>query len=87
MNTLTKLALGLIGHNRPRPAEGDGTPAMRLPPPRRDRGLPLMQALARRQSRRGAAWSRRRTRRACRRPCPVARVSSRRAGTMGAAGP
>lgn len=52
MSTLTKLALGLIGHNRPRPVEGDGSPALRLPPPRLDGGLPLMQALARRQSQR-----------------------------------
>lgn len=52
MNTLTKLALGLIGQNRPRPAQGDGSPSLRLPPPRLDGGLPLMQALARRQSQR-----------------------------------
>jgi SagB-type dehydrogenase family enzyme len=52
MNTLTKLALGLIGQNRPRPAEGDGSPSVHLSPPRRDGGLPLMQALARRQSQR-----------------------------------
>ena len=50
MNTLTKLALGLIGQNRPRPAVGDGSVSMPLPPPRRDGGLPLMQALALRQS-------------------------------------
>ena len=50
MNTLTKLALGLIGQNRPRPAIGDGRDSMPLPPPRVDGGLPLMQALARRQS-------------------------------------
>lgn len=52
MNTLTKLALGLIGRNRPRPAEWDEGPVMSLPPPRADGGLPLMQALARRQSQR-----------------------------------
>lgn len=52
MNTLTKLALGLIGQNRPRPAEGDGSPSLRLPPARLEGGLPLMQALARRQSQR-----------------------------------
>ncbi|MCA3243200.1 MAG: SagB/ThcOx family dehydrogenase [Rubrivivax sp.] len=50
MNTLTKLALGLIGQNRPRPAAGDGSVSMPLPPPRRDGSLPLMQALALRQS-------------------------------------
>lgn len=52
MNTLTKLALGLIGQNRPRPATGDGRASLRLPPPRLEAGLPLMQALARRQSQR-----------------------------------
>lgn len=52
MNTLTKLALGLIGRNGPRPAEGDGSPSLRLAPPRLAGGLPLMQALARRQSQR-----------------------------------
>ena len=52
MNTLTKLALGLIGQNRPRPADGDGGPSLSLPPPRLDGGLLLMQALAHRQSRR-----------------------------------
>lgn len=52
MNTLTKLALGLIGQNRPRPAAGGAGPAVRLPPPRLGGGLPLMQALAARQSRR-----------------------------------
>jgi hypothetical protein len=55
MNTLTKLALGLIGQNRPRPAIGDGRDSMPLPPPRVDGGLPLMQALARRQSARACA--------------------------------
>ena len=50
MNTLTKLALGLIGQNRPRPAAADGNVSMPLPQPRQDGGLPLMQALARRQS-------------------------------------
>jgi hypothetical protein len=52
MNTLTKLAFGLIGRNRPRPAEGDGSPSLGLPSPRLDGGLSLMQALARRQSQR-----------------------------------
>jgi SagB-type dehydrogenase family enzyme len=52
MNTLTKLALGLMGRNTPRPAQGDSTPARKLPAPRLDGGLPLMTALARRESRR-----------------------------------
>lgn len=52
MNTLTKLALGLLGQLEPRPPTGDAGPAIVLPPPRREGGLPLMQALARRQSQR-----------------------------------
>jgi SagB-type dehydrogenase family enzyme len=55
MNTLTKLALGLIGQLQPRPATGDGTPAIRLPPPRRRAGAPLLQALAQRGSQRAFA--------------------------------
>lgn len=50
MNTLTKLALGLMGHNSPRPPVGDATQTLALPPPHREGGLPLMEALARRQS-------------------------------------
>ena len=50
MNTLTKLALGLMGHNPPRPPAGIPLQARALPSPRREGGLPLMEALARRQS-------------------------------------
>jgi nitroreductase len=50
MNTLTKLALGLMGHNKPRPLAGTALQARALPSPRREGGLPLMEALARRQS-------------------------------------
>jgi SagB-type dehydrogenase family enzyme len=50
MNTLTKLAMGLIGHNKPLPALGDATPSKTLPPPDKAGGMPLMQALANRQS-------------------------------------
>jgi SagB-type dehydrogenase family enzyme len=50
MNTLTKLALGLMGHNPPRPAVGDAKHTLALPPPHREGGLPLMEALVRRQS-------------------------------------
>lgn len=50
MNTLTKLALGLMGHNPPRPSVGDAKQTLALPPPHREGGLPLMEALARRQS-------------------------------------
>ena len=52
MNTLTKLALGLIGQNRPRAATGEARASLHLPAPRIDGGLPLMQTLARRQSQR-----------------------------------
>lgn len=55
MNTLTKLALGLMGHNPPRPAVGDAKHTLALPPPRRDGGLPLMEAMAHRQSSRDFA--------------------------------
>lgn len=52
MNTLTKLALGMLGQLRPRPATDSGGARIALPPPRMDGGLPLMQALQRRESRR-----------------------------------
>ena len=52
MNTLTKLALGLMGRVKPRPARGPSLGLMWLPTPRLSGGLPLMQALARRESRR-----------------------------------
>lgn len=50
MNALTKMALGLIGQLRPEPPKGDGSAAWVLPSVRMDSGLPLMQALALRQS-------------------------------------
>ena len=53
MTTLTKLALGMMGKLRPQPALGNATALISLPPPDRQAGLPLMQALAQRQSRRG----------------------------------
>ena len=52
MNTLTKLALGMLGQLNPRPATGEAGPVMALPAPSRDGGLPLMRALDLRQSRR-----------------------------------
>jgi SagB-type dehydrogenase family enzyme len=52
MDTLTKLALGLIGHNRPLPLTGPAARTQALPEPRRTGGLPLMQALAARRSER-----------------------------------
>lgn len=50
MNTLTKLALGMMGQLRPQPARGDAELSIALPPPERHGGLPLMEALDRRQS-------------------------------------
>jgi hypothetical protein len=52
MNTLTKLALGLMGQARPRPARGDAAERLPLPPPATAGGLPLMEALRLRQSQR-----------------------------------
>ena len=52
MNTLTKLALGLMGQNRPQPAVGDAAATLALPPPRLSGGKPLMDALRQRESRR-----------------------------------
>ncbi|MBX3622741.1 MAG: SagB/ThcOx family dehydrogenase [Rhizobacter sp.] len=52
MNTLTKLVLGAMGALRPEPALGSGERSLVLPPPERALGVPLMQALAGRQSQR-----------------------------------
>lgn len=52
MNTLTKLALGLMGRVKPLPATPDASSVQLLPTPRSSGGLPLMQALSRRESRR-----------------------------------
>lgn len=50
MNPLTKMALGLIGQLKPQPATGDAASTTYLPAANTTGGLPLMQALARRQS-------------------------------------
>ena len=50
MNTLTKLALGLIGQLKPLPAVGDSTPLRALLSPSLSGGMPLMSALSSRQS-------------------------------------
>ncbi|PWB49412.1 MAG: nitroreductase [Nitrosomonadales bacterium] len=50
MNTLTKLALGMMGQLRPKPARGDSATSISLPPPTKHGGIPLMEALARRRS-------------------------------------
>jgi hypothetical protein len=52
MNTLTKMALGLIGQLKPTPLEFDPGKSIRLPAPSVAGGMPLMQALAARQSQR-----------------------------------
>ena len=50
MNALTKLALGMMGQLRPKPAKGGSATSILLPPPTKHGGLPLMEALARRHS-------------------------------------
>lgn len=52
MNTLTKLALGLMGQVRPRPARGEPIETWVLPAPARGGGMPLLDALRGRQSQR-----------------------------------
>ncbi len=51
MNTLTKLALGLMGQLKPRPVlDAAAAAAVLLPPPQRSGGMPLLDALQQRQS-------------------------------------
>jgi hypothetical protein len=52
MDTLTKLALGLIGQLKAAPATGRGRKLVALPAPGTDGGMPLMTALGRRESQR-----------------------------------
>jgi SagB-type dehydrogenase family enzyme len=52
MNTLTKLALGLLGQLKPTPLEIDSSKSIRLLPPAVTGGMPVMKALAARQSQR-----------------------------------
>ena len=52
MNTLTKLALGMIGQLKPQPAQGNAACVLPLPPPQTQGGMPLMQALSQRHSQR-----------------------------------
>ncbi len=52
MNTLTKLALGLLGQLHGQPVSGAPLGELALPPARTGGGLPLMQALQQRQSQR-----------------------------------
>lgn len=55
MNTLTKLALGMMGQLRPKPSKGDTATSISLPPPEKHGGLPLTEALAIRHSSRDFA--------------------------------
>ena len=50
MSTLTKLALGMMGQLRPKPAQGDTLPKIALPTPQKEGGMALMEALSKRQS-------------------------------------
>lgn len=50
MGTLTKLALGMMGTLRPKPAEGNSATSISLPAAVKHGGLPLMDALAQRRS-------------------------------------
>ena len=50
MGTLTKLALGMMGQLRPKPAQGNASPRIHLPAPDKNGGMPLMEALAKRHS-------------------------------------
>ena len=52
MNTLTKLALGVLGQLHGQPASGAVLGEMALPPAQTTGGLPVMQALQQRQSQR-----------------------------------
>jgi Nitroreductase family len=55
MTTLGKLVLGAMGRLRPRPATGDSTPLITLPPPSRQGGLGFFDTLAARRSTRAFA--------------------------------
>ncbi|MGA8148616.1 MAG: SagB/ThcOx family dehydrogenase [Gallionellaceae bacterium] len=55
MNALTKVALGMMGRLRPKPAKGESAASISLPPAAKHGGLPLMEALARRRSSRDFA--------------------------------
>lgn len=50
MTTLAKLALGMMGKLRPRPALGDSATSIVLPPPDKHGGMALMDALGARKS-------------------------------------
>lgn len=50
MSTLTKLALGMMGRLRPKPARGEASETIALPEPHKEGGIPLMEALSKRRS-------------------------------------
>ena len=50
MSTLTKLALGMMGRLRPKPAQGEAVKTIALPPPEKEGGMPLMEAISKRRS-------------------------------------
>lgn len=50
MSTAAKFILGAMGRLRPRPAQGETRRRIDLPPPRREGGMPLLDALSRRCS-------------------------------------
>ncbi|WP_031404320.1 SagB/ThcOx family dehydrogenase [Thiomonas sp. FB-Cd] len=50
MSTITKLALGMMGQLRPKPARGDAATSIVLPPPTMHGGAQLMDALRMRHS-------------------------------------
>ena len=52
MDTISRMALGLMGQLRARPATGDTQREIGLPPAQTTGGMPLMEALAGRQSQR-----------------------------------
>jgi nitroreductase len=52
MSTLTKLVLGMMGQLRPKHTKGEGSQEIALPPPHKQGGIPLMEALAKRRSER-----------------------------------
>ena len=52
MNTVTKVALGLMGKLRPKPAVGNAASSIVLPPPETHGGMPLLDALSMRASQR-----------------------------------
>ena len=52
MSTLTKLALGMMGRLRPKPAQGEASKQIALPPPQKEGGMPLMEAISKRRSER-----------------------------------